>query len=820
MRLSLGVAAWLAGVILGLQVDAPALPVLLFLLAVVPVGGLLFTYRVSLWPVLLAGFFLLGLLRVEATGAPSTPLVTEDGQAVTVLGRVIDDPEATGRRVKLRIAVESVDRGEGWEPLRTRALAYAEPPESLLLQREPPYFRYGDRLRLEGVLERPLPIADFDYPSYLANQGISGILWSRETTLVSQGVGSRWRGWIFELRRKLSASIEDSLGEPQSAMARALLLGQRGGLPAELAQDFRDTGTSHLLAISGLHVGILLTMSLGAAVWLMGRRRQLYLVLPLAFIWLYAMVSGGPPSVVRAATMGTVFLAALALGRPRSILPALALSAAAMVAVNPEVIRQVSFQLSFAAMAGIAVALPYQAKFAPDIAAGIARRTGRQRPWATYALTWLVSALIVALAATLATWPLVAFNFHRIPLLGIFITILALPALPFILLGALATAAAGLVHPAIGQLLSWITWAPLSYLVGLVSQAPQPAVSGAWVGDWLVWAWYIMLGGLLLLTGGLGRISQLPVLLDWLVRPPAPATPGVAMPSGSTMGLAGLAFVLAPAAIFIWAQLLSGPDGKLHVYFFDVGQGDSTLIVTPSGRQVLVDGGPESDSATGSLTGPLSAGDQSLDLVLLTHMDADHSRGLLEVLERYRVGSVLVGLEQPDSSLYPQWSATLERKKLPKVAVEAGYEILLEPGITLEVVHPPSNPIGGPRPDRNNNGVVLRLVYGGVSFLLASDIEAEAENYLAVQGPVLESTVLKVPHHGSKTSTTKAFLARVDPAVAVVSVGEGNRFKHPSPEVVQRLGESVVPGGVYRTDQDGTIEFITNGETLWVRTER
>jgi hypothetical protein len=101
----------------------------------------------------------LGLLRVEATGAPSTPLVTEDGQAVTVLGRVIDDPEATGRRVKLRIAVESVDRGEGWEPLRTRALAYAEPPESLLLQREPPYFRYGDRLRLEGVLERPLPIA-------------------------------------------------------------------------------------------------------------------------------------------------------------------------------------------------------------------------------------------------------------------------------------------------------------------------------------------------------------------------------------------------------------------------------------------------------------------------------------------------------------------------------------------------------------------------------------------------------------------------------------------------------------------------------------
>jgi hypothetical protein len=173
-------------------VDAPALPVLLLLLAAVPVGGLLLIYRVSLWLVVLAGFFLIGLLRVEAADAPVTPLVTEDGQTVTLEGRVIDDPEATGRRIKLSIAVEAIDRGEGWKPLQTRALAYAEPPEPLAFVRESPYFSYGDRLRLEGVLERPRPIADFDYPSYLAAQGISGILWSREATLVSRGAGSRW----------------------------------------------------------------------------------------------------------------------------------------------------------------------------------------------------------------------------------------------------------------------------------------------------------------------------------------------------------------------------------------------------------------------------------------------------------------------------------------------------------------------------------------------------------------------------------------------------------------------------------------------------
>lgn len=378
-------------------------------------------------------------------------------------------------------------------------------------------------MRLGGILEQPRPIANFDYPSYLADQGISGILWSREVTLISQGAGSRWRGWIFDLRRTLSKSIADSLGAPQSALAQALLLGQRGKLPDGLAADFRGTGTFHLLAISGLRVGILLAMSLGASAWLLSRPRQLYLVLPLAFMWLYALVSSGPPSVVRAAIMGTVFLAVLALGRPRSILPALALSVASMAAINPEVIRQVSFQLSFAAMAGMAVALPYQAR----IATAIAMRTGRQRPWITYTPTWVVSALIVALAAILATWPLVAFNFHRVPLFGIFVTMLALPALPFILLGTLATAVAGLVYSAIGQFFGWITWAPLSYLAGLVSGAPKPAVSGAWVGDGLVWAWYIVLVGLLLLTGGLGRISRLPGCLDWLIRPrPAPPRRG------------------------------------------------------------------------------------------------------------------------------------------------------------------------------------------------------------------------------------------------------------------------------------------------------
>jgi competence protein ComEC len=193
---------------------------------------------------------------------------------------------------------------------------------------------------------------------------------------------------------------------------------------------------------------------------------------------------------------------------------------------------------------------------------------------------------------------------------------------------------------------------------------------------------------------------------------------------------------------------------------------------------------------------------------------------LLEVLDRYRVASVLVGKEDPDSALYPQWRASLEQEGLAKIPVGAGYRVVLEPDLTLEVLNPPGTPIGGSIADQNNNGVVLRLVHDRVSFLLAADIEAEAENYL-VQGPqMLESAVLKVAHHGSRTSTTPAFLDRVDPSVAVVSAGEANRFGHPHQEVVDRLGEALGPEAVYRTDRDGTIEFVSDGERLWVRTER
>jgi competence protein ComEC len=313
------------------------------------------------------------------------------------------------------------------------------------------------------------------------------------------------------------------------------------------------------------------------------------------------------------------------------------------------------------------LALPYQAKVAAIIRGGLGSNSPLWELWLRHFLNWTAAGIIVSLAATLATLPLVAFNFHQVPLFGIPLTILALPMMPFMLAGSLATALAGLLHPWLGQFFGWLTWAPLSYFLGLVSVAPGATVSGSWVGTPLVWVWYLALVGLLLLPGGLGYLRRMVGNLIGLINRPAMSGPALLRPNGLTLSVLGIAAILAVSTSFLWAQVFSGPDGRLHVYFFDVGQGDSTLVVTPNGRQVLIDGGPAVESATRALAGPLSPWDRSLDLVAVTHLDADHSRGLLEVLDRYQVAAVLVGVEDSTSPLYPQWQASQERQQLEAV---------------------------------------------------------------------------------------------------------------------------------------------------------
>ena len=779
--------------------------------------------RLSAFPAVLAAALLLGVARGEASQPGLGVAAALDGREIIATGQITDDPEHTATRVRFELLVSEIRLDGDIREVNERWLVYARPPDELVARRETPYFRYGDFLTVTGTPQEPRPIDGFDYPAYLAAQGITATMFAREAQGTGEG-GARWRAALYAARGRLADSIERVMPYPESALGEALLLGKRESLPTELVERFRGTGAAHLLAISGLHVGVLLAVAVGAGAWLLGRQRPTYLAVAAGVIWLYALGAGASPSALRAAVMGTVYLAALALGRPSSVLPALALAAALMTAASPSLIRQVSFQLSFAAVGGIALALTvWDGNFGGwrSLSAG----------WRARLLGWAASLTVVSAAATLATWPLVAANFGEVALLGVPVSLVAIPAMAPAVVTTIVAAVGGVVFEPLGELLGWMAVAPTAYLIAVVSAFPQWTVEAYWVGRPLLAAWYGGLG-LALLAAQPHRtrrwrqaVASLPSRLKSLMRG------GPSTSSGERTGEKGsprirlpspyititVAVALGTAAAILWFRVADGPDGYLRVHFLDIGQGDSILVVTPSGRQALIDGGPDGDIVSQALADTLPGGDRSLDLVVMTHLDSDHSNGLLEVLDRYTVGAVLSGPQPPGNEMRAQWEDRLEQHGIAPVEVRAEYVVELGDGVELQVLNPPRERLSG---DSNNDSLVMRLTYGEVSFLLAADIESEAEQSLVEGRAELQSTVLKAAHHGSKTSTTQPFLNAVSPAIAVVSAGLDNSYGHPAPAVVERLEAAVEAENVYRTDRDGSIEVVSDGATVWVRTER
>ena len=398
---------------------------------------------------------------------------------------------------------------------------------------------------------------------------------------------------------------------------------------------------------------------------------------------------------------------------------------------------------------------------------------------------------------------------------------MATPLLPFVLAGGLIAALAGMIHPLLGQLVGLPVSLPMSALLALVDAVPKWTVNLDTAGSGWLWGWYALLLGTLALAetrgyrmGVLGRLNQ------WFGIYGARSLPAGGGASGSYVALGGVGLALAGTLIYLLAGAWEGSDGRLHVHFLDVGQGDAIYIETPGGRQVLVDGGPEFGGAVRALSHRLPPWDRSLDVVASTHLDADHSRGLLSVLERYKTGIVVAGLPGTESHLYPQWRKALEQGDHHLVQLSAGQGLALDEGVTLAALHPPAAPLRGPAWNSNNNSLVMKLTYGEVSFLLTGDIGREAERYLTRTGASLQSDVLKVGHHGSNSSTTAAFLRAVNPRWAVISAGAANQYGHPHADVVRRLEEAVNKASVFSTATQGTIRFTTDGQRLWVDTGR
>jgi len=266
--------------------------------------------------------------------------------------------------------------------------------------------------------------------------------------------------------------------------------------------------------------------------------------------------------------------------------------------------------------------------------------------------------------------------------------------------------------------------------------------------------------------------------------------------------------------ILAWVWVLAEEQGNnfLEIDFYDVGQGDAIFIETPNKKQILVDGGPDL-TILEKLGKEMPFWDRYIDLVILTHPEYDHIGGLIEVIKRYEIGGILTNGVIRDTAEYREWTRIIEKEEIPVIIAQAGGVINLSDDIKLIILHPFESLSGQKIERANNTSIVAQLVYKDFEVLLTGDIEKEVERELVGTGINLQSDVLKVPHHGSKTSSTKSFIGAVNPILAVIQAGKDNSYGHPHQSVLSALSSIAT----FCTAQDGDIEILTNGVNFRIK---
>ncbi|MBO5244990.1 MAG: DNA internalization-related competence protein ComEC/Rec2 [Selenomonadales bacterium] len=632
--------------------------------------------------------------------------------------------------------------------------------------------RIGDVVNVRGKLKE---IRDFQNPgridraaSYARDSVYARMNVQRDDVWIAQTEGD-WRRTIAELRQTVRERLESVMPERDAAILFAMLFGGYYGIPPVWIENFSVLGIIHILSVSGAHIAVLSGFVL-VLCRLLRLRGIVQFAVVMAIICGYAVMAGLTPPVVRSVVMGTATFGALAFHRQRDARNALALVAVGMLAYQPSLVFGISFQLSFAATAGIIY-------LAPKIESRLARLP-----------RWMASSIAVTIAAQISTLPFIIWYFHRISLSSIVANLTIVPFLELVMV-------LGLLGLALACLWSWgasVILAASSILLGfameevrLFAMMPFASVDVAQIS--LLW--------------GVGYY----IVLLWLFGYHPQVVPSVGdMRSRLNKRWCGAAIV---CITLVGAVCMVMPaEEKLRVHYIDVGQGNAALVETPNKKYILVDAGGRFGRGEGAYdTGARVvvpylryAGVKQLDMMILTHGHLDHAGGAAEVVRAIPTDTILIAREHQSKSIRNLLKQE-DRYRAVRYA-QSGWRADVD-GVTVEVLHAPTEMKGSKSGNEASN--LIRVSYAGKQFLFTGDMESLQEESILMQNLDVASDVLCVAHHGSKTSSSAEFLAQCAPSHAVISAGYQNMFGHPHPSVLDRLAEQKVT--VHRIDEQGLV---------------
>ena len=714
---------------------------------------------------------------------------------------------------------------------------------------------FGSRLRQTRNFNNP---GGFNYRRYMAFKGIWRTAYTKGSRLqvVQRESSSDLAQQLNDVRRALAALIERGGKGPAAAVLKALVIGDRAAISPEVRDGFNRAGVGHVLAISGLHIGIVATVAFFFFHKLLGFVRPLLwrawtqkgaAIFSLVPVCIYGLVSGMSPSTQRAVIMVGAFLMTFLFERERDTINTLALAAFIILILFPPALFSISFQLSFLAVLSILYGLSCIQKAAPldgqNVKTGFGNQLRRK----------LLGFFLVSLLAICGTLPLVMFYFNQVSLIGLFANFVVVPLVGFVVIpcGLLAL----FIYPLSSQLAYGcvqICLFVLDYVLLAVkyfADLPFAAVKTITPGLFEMVCYYVL--GWVVLNGlntrqipadyrnlsnarsdyvqGPHRYLKIPGrsgLNRFLSRLSAVyrlLTAGFAAKRGAIIGLVVVLALLADAGYWFVRRHL---NADLRVTYIDVGQGSSALLELPGGHTALIDGGGFSDNNTFDMGARVIAPFlwrkkiRTIDTLVLSHPNSDHLNGLIFIARHFNVKTIWTNNETKSTLGYKRLQNIIAQKHINLPNFQHMPRQQLINGVEFCFLYPPADFLaqkaGQQWRNTNNNSMVVKVSFGDISFLFSGDIMAEAEKELVgLAGADLACDVLLVPHHGSRSSSSQPFLSKVQPDVAVISAGWKNRFRFPHATILDAYEK--IGCRLFRTDRNGAIEIKTDGNFLIVQ---
>lgn len=603
---------------------------------------------------------------------------------------------------------------------------------------------YGDLIYLEGKLEIPKIATNykgFDYRQYLKTKKIQGIVIADNVKILKAKYKNNL---IYQIQKKIKAIIKEKLPDETGNLLLAILVGDKKDLSEQIQINFKNSNLSHMLAVSGAHVSyIIVGLTYITQNSIMGKRKGR--VFCIFFLIIFMAITNFTPSVTRACIMAILTLVSEILYKKADIYTNISISALIILLYNPYSLLDLGFKLSFGGTIGIVIFMRFIKK-------------KQEEP---KLLNYIKQMALVSICANIIIIPIIMNNFNTVSLTFLVSNILASPILAIIVIVGFSIIIISIISHSLSNILVFWLNPILNLLIKISSFCSK-----------------LPFAKILVVTPYIFNIIFYYTIILYLVN----YNNLKQFIKKKTVILLSIILILSNFIFYILPQ-------DLKIYFIDVGQGDSTLIVTPSKKTILIDGGGSESFDVGEkvlLPYLLDRRIRKIDYIMISHFDTDHCKGIFTVIENLKVKNIIISKQAEKSENYKKFKEIVANKKINIILVKAGDKIKIDKYIYFKILFPTEklimqNPL-------NNNSIVSQLNYKSFKMLFTGDIEEIAEKeILNLQKDKLKSTILKVAHHGSNTSSTQEFINSVKPELALIGVGKNNTFGHPSECVVEKL---------------------------------